>query len=188
MNTRTMDFYVEESEKIDGGLRLKTRPRYQLSIHWSEEKRPRGTSVTVVRSRGSSNAGAGLALCAPDDTFDIRVGVPLALKRALHQIPNSNRPAVMREFFRQWPEAHPEYKRAVTYTLKAGDPVTRLTIERGGIVPDGMKDRIFNTETGEVLKVTKVETVPYIPNRLLHSDGDGGHEVECGCGNVHKCL
>lgn len=59
--------------------------------------------MAKVRSEGEAD-------CSPEDTFDIRIGVPLALKRALGKIPGADRKKLMREFFRAWPEAHPEYR------------------------------------------------------------------------------
>lgn len=64
-----------------------------------------GRVVTVVVS-----GHIGTAVCSPDDKFDLRVGVPLALKRVLHYIQGVNRPRFTREFFRLWPEAHPHFK------------------------------------------------------------------------------
>lgn len=65
---------------------------------------PTPDGLTAVHS------GVGMSSCAPEDYFDIRVGVPLALRRALNQVKGVNRPAFTREFFRQWKEAHPSYK------------------------------------------------------------------------------
>jgi hypothetical protein len=105
MNHRTMEFFVKEKGR---GLDKTANHQYLISIHWGEETKPRGVSLTIVR--GQRDTGVGWAFCAPDDAYDIRVGVPLALKRALHQIKDSNRSAVKREFFRLWPEAHPGYR------------------------------------------------------------------------------
>ena len=69
----------------------------------------RKTIIVTVVHRPTGSFAAGAASCAPGDEFDIRVGVPLALKRALSQIKNVNRKAIIREFFRQWPQAHPQY-------------------------------------------------------------------------------
>lgn len=68
------------------------------------------TVIITVVHRPTGSFAAGAASCAPGDEFDIRVGVPLALKRALSQIKKVNRKAVTRQFFRQWKEAHPHYQ------------------------------------------------------------------------------
>lgn len=65
-------------------------------------------SITAINT-GTGLFVGGQSLCAPEDDYDIRVGVPLALKRALRQLKGVNRPVITRGFFREWPEAHPEF-------------------------------------------------------------------------------
>lgn len=99
----------------------------------------------------------GVSTCHVEDTPDFRVGVALALRRVLAHMPevtHGQRRLLRRAFYQAWPEAHPEYrvKKGWDFAAKAGDMVTRLTVVRGEGGP-----------TGEVIRVTKVEQVPYEP-------------------------
>lgn len=165
MQIKQFEFYLEDDA------------RYQFAVSWSEFI-PAVAHVLVVRSfHPEKQHAAGAAVASREDLpFDIRVGVPLALKRALGQLKGLNRQAVTRAFFRAWPEAHPEFKRQNNVSLKAGDPVTQITVSRG--VSAVCERSLFDAKgrdimrhcpscatisTGEVLKITKVETVPYVP-------------------------
>ena len=98
MQIKQFEFYVEDDA------------RYQFAVSWSEFI-PAITHVMVVRTNYPSvDHATGAAIGAREDLpFDIRVGVPLALKRALGQLKGINRQEVTRAFFRSWPEAHPDF-------------------------------------------------------------------------------
>lgn len=119
----------------------------------------------------------GSARLHPDDRFDWKIGVGVALTRALKLVQGTTRAwrrAMRRGFYQAWPEAHPEYrvKRGWDLAAAEGDEVTRLTITRAAcprsVFDSNGKDVRIHcpsciTATGEALRVTKVETVPYEP-------------------------
>ena len=82
--------------------------RSEFFVDWDTK------AVTVIATfisdfRPAPEFGIGIAMRSPEDEFDLRVGVPLALKRALGKIVAVDRPALTKRFFRQWPEAHPKF-------------------------------------------------------------------------------
>lgn len=96
----------------------------------------------------------GKAVCHPDDTFDIRAGVPLALKRALKPyIEGEHRAAFRRAFYQHFPQAHPHYKTCKTHpypgyrwchscvTEGHGQPGIRAFLEPGAPPYDLQKPR-----------------------------------------------
>ena len=72
---------------------------YRVMVHIDG----RNTAVVI-------GAALGKAACHPDDTPDIRAGVPLALKRALKEVDGEYRKAFRRAFYQHFPQAHPHYK------------------------------------------------------------------------------
>jgi len=144
--------------------------RWEFFVDWDTKV------VTVIVTfisdfRPAPEFGIGTAMRSPEDEFDLRVGVPLALKRALGKIVAVDRLALTKRFFRQWPEAHPEYKQAKFYLPKAGGMVTQITVIRGGEGP-----------TGEVMKVTDVRQVPYVPPPVRE------FSICDSCGATHEVV
>lgn len=129
-------------------LEFKADGHWYSAVAWVWEPRgviePRVVAILVTQS-ALRLSGHGVAICAREDEFDIRVGVPLALKRALSQVKKVNRRAVTRAFFQQWKEAHPHYQ------LRKYRPGTMIgCVSPGSIVRVGDKIVIDGKVVGVV--------------------------------------
>jgi hypothetical protein len=135
--------------------------RFSFAISWSE-KIPAGVHIlataTPIDTPRIPVSAAGFSVCAREDLdgvfagFDLSVGVALALKRCLRQIPKINRKSVTRQFYKVWPETHPYY-RVKRLRAAMGRGATTITVTNGLGLRTG---DAFRCE-GELHKVTRIE-------------------------------
>lgn len=111
MNLRMVEFYAALGDGQHPAA------RFSFAISWSQYI-PAGVHIlataTPINTPRIPVSAAGFSICCREDFedggFHLGTGVALALKRCLRQIPKIDRKQVTREFYRAWPEAHPQYR------------------------------------------------------------------------------
>lgn len=112
-------------------------------VRWDDKE----TFVTVSDGNDLKDFGVGRAVRADEDAKDYRIGVKLALERALRnfETDKDERRRFMRDFYKAWPEAHPDNN--PPKGLRVGDVISKI------------KDGVVTYKTPQKPRVTATEAM-----------------------------